>query len=32
MWDFTGCINRIENNEIKKNFIKEIHDKVYAQI
>ena len=32
MWDFRDCLNKITNNNIKKAFIEEIHDKVQAQL
>ena len=32
MWDFRDCLNKIRNNDIKKAFIEEIHDKVQAQL
>ena len=32
MWDFRDCLNKITNNDVKKAFIEEIHDKVQAQL
>jgi len=32
MWDFRDCLNKITNNNIKKAFIEEIHNKVQTQL
>jgi hypothetical protein len=32
MRDFRDCLNKITNNNLKKGFINEIHDKVRTQI